>query len=77
LGGIIAAVLTFFDFQKGLGHLTLYSFLVPFSTFYVTTIVVFLFGNPIIRKIITPHLKWFERISGAIICSLAIVMIFG
>lgn len=77
LGGIVAAVLTFFDFEKGIGHLTLYSFLVPFSTFYVTTIVVFLFGNPITRKIITPHLKWFERISGTIICSLAIAMIFG
>ena len=77
LGGIIAAVLTFFDFEKGIGHLAFYSFLVPFSTFYVGSCIAILFGNSIIRKIILPYLKWFERLSGSIICFLATMIIFA
>lgn len=77
LGGIIAAVLSFVDFEKGIGNLAFYCFLVPFSTFYVGTCTAILFGNPVTRKIILPYLKWFERLSGSIICFLAAMIIFA
>jgi threonine/homoserine/homoserine lactone efflux protein len=71
--GMLAIVLSFIDLNGSLAHITFYSMLIPITTTYVTFGIAFCFGNKIIRKIILPYIKWFERLAGLIICLLAVL----
>jgi threonine/homoserine/homoserine lactone efflux protein len=72
--GMLAIVLTFIDINGGAFHITFYSALIPFTTFYVTFGIAICFGNKIIRKAITPYIKWFERLAGIAICTLPFLL---
>ncbi len=73
--GMLAIVLTFMDLEGSKSVLSFYSILIPITTAYVNAGIVLCFGNPVIRRIIMPHMKWFERFAGICICTLAILML--
>ena len=73
--GMLAIVLGFMDLEGSKVTLTIYSALIPITTIYVNAGVAICFGNPIIRKLITPYMHWFERFAGVAICTLAVLMI--
>lgn len=74
--GMTSFILPFFKQAVTLEQKFLFAFLIPFSTFYCFMLISFLFGNPIIRKLILSKMMWFERIAGCVICYMAISIIF-
>jgi threonine/homoserine/homoserine lactone efflux protein len=75
--GMLAIVLSFIDLKGGTGHITLYSVIIPVMTAFVNIMVAICFGNKIIRSVITPFIKWFERFAGVVISLLAISMLIS
>lgn len=73
--GMLAIVISYIDLSGGVNHIIFYSALIPFTTIYVNAIISVCFGNPLIRRVITPYIVWVERIAGFLLCTLAIMMI--
>jgi threonine/homoserine/homoserine lactone efflux protein len=73
--GMLAIVLQFIDLKGSASHISFYAVLIPITTTYVNFCVAAIFGNPVVRNIITPYIKWFERFAGIAIAGLAIMMI--
>lgn len=73
--GMLAIVLQFIDLKADFLHIGFYSVLIPITTTYVTFLIALIFGNTISRKIVMPHIKWFERFAGLAIIALSIIMI--
>lgn len=74
--GMTSVILPFFEPSMSFQTKMLFAFLIPFSTFYCFMGVTFLFGNPVIRKLILPKIVWFERLAGSVIAVMAVMIVF-
>jgi len=74
--GMTAFILPFFKPDMALGGKIFFAFLVPFTTFYCFLLISAVFGNKVTRKFVLPKMVWFERIAGAVISYMAIMVIF-
>lgn len=73
--GMTSFILPFFSPDLNFSQKSLLAFFIPFSTLYCFLGVTFIFGNPFIRKLILPKMKWFEILAGIIISYMAISIV--